>query len=316
MGRSLDGASGWINSPPLTLPELQGKVVAVDFCTFTCINWIRTLPYVRAWASRYADDGLVMLGIHTPEFTVEQDVEHVRRALEQMRVEYPVALDADYAIWTSFANRYWPALYLLDADGQLRHQWFGEGDYERSEQTIRGLLAEAGAQLGDDFVSVDPQGPEAEANWEELQSPETYLGSRRTERFASPGGIRPDQRQAYEMPERLGLNEWALSGTWTVRPEFAVAHEPEGTIAFGFHARDLHLVMGPVAGGAPLPFRVRLDGEPPGRAHGVDVDADGNGVAAEPRLFQLIRQPATIVDRRFEIEFLEPGVEVYVFTFG
>ena len=314
---TLEGATGWLNSPPLTAESLRGKVVAVDFCTYTCINWIRTLPYMRGWARRYADRGLVVLGVHTPEFSFEKDPDNVRRALRQMRVVYPVALDSDYAIWDAFENRYWPALYLIDAEGRIRHHWFGEGDYERSERTIRRLLVEAGADGVDgDLVWVGAHGVEAEADWEELRTAETYLGTQRTKRFRSPGGITPDARHGFAVPERLGLDEWALAGTWTMQPEGVFMHEPPGRIAMRFHARDLHLVMGPVAQGASIPYRVRLDGEPPGAAHGVDVDAEGAGVAADARMYQLIRQPSPIVDRRFEIEFLEPGIGAFVFTFG
>lgn len=314
---SLDGATGWLNSVPLTRDGLRGKVVAVDFCTYTCINWIRTLPYVRTWAREYAAQGLVVLGIHTPEFSVERDPANVRRALGVMQVGYPVALDNEYAVWDAFANRYWPALYLIDAEGRVRHEWFGEGDYERSEQTIRELLVEAGRGVGGDLVRVDPQGIEAEADWDDLRSPETYLGLRRSERFRSPEPIATTTRHGFTAPERLALNDWALSGSWTMQPESAVLHEAGGRIAFRFHARDLHLVMGSAAGKDAIAFRVRLDGEPPGAAHGLDVDEDGVGAAADfPRMYQLIRQPSPIVDRRFEIEFLEPDIEAFVFTFG
>jgi hypothetical protein len=296
---------------------LRGKVTAVDFCTYTCINWIRTLPYVRAWADKYADQGLVVLGVHTPEFSVERDVENVRRALRQMRVDYPIALDNDYAIWDSFANRYWPALYLVDAEGRIRHHWFGEGDYEGSERIIQRLLAEAGAgRIDEELVAVDASGAEAQADWDELRSPETYLGSDQTQGFRPPHGITADLRHVFVAPERLKLNDWALSGDWAMQPERVVVNVPGGRIAYQFHARDLHLVMGPVAHGASIPFRVRLDGLPPGKAHGVDIDEHGGGVATEQRLYQLIRQPSPIVDRRFEIEFLQPDVGAFVFTFG
>ena len=315
---SLGGATGWINSPSLSFDELRGKVVAVDFCTYTCINWIRTLPYIRAWDRRYADQGLVVLGIHTPEFSVEKEVDNVRRALGQMHVRYPVAVDNDYAIWDSFTNQYWPALYLVDAEGRIRHRWFGEGDYEGSERMIRTLLVEAGAHLDDEDrpTQVDARGVEADADWDELRSPETYLGSQRAQRFGSAGGIKPGERYEYRVPERLTLNHWALSGQWTMQAERAVLKEQGGRLAMQFHARDVHLVQGPVARGVSIPFRVRLDGEPPGVAHGEDVDEDGRGVATDPRMYQLIRQPSPIVDRRFEIEFLEPGVGAFALTFG
>ena len=313
---SLVGASGWLNSPPLTPDGLRGNVVAVDFCTYTCINWIRTLPYVRTWAREYAAQGLVVLGIHTPEFSVEKDPANVRRALDAMHVEYPVALDNDYAVWDAFTNHYWPALYLVDAQGRIRHEWFGEGDYERSEQTIRELLVEAGSRVDGGPVRVDPQGVEAEADWDDLRTPETYLGLLRWERFRSPEPTATTGHR-FTAPERLALNDWALSGSWTMQPERAVLHEAGGRIAFRFHARDLHLVMGPASGNPAIAFRVRLDGEPPGAAHGLDVDEHGVGVAADfPRMYQLIRQPSPIVDRRFEIEFLEPDIEAFVFTFG
>jgi hypothetical protein len=314
---SIDGATGWLNSPPLTSDCLRGKVVAVDFCTYTCINWIRTLPYRRAWADTYTDQGLVVLGVHTPEFSFEKDVVNVRRALEQMQVRWPIALDSNYAVWDAFANRYWPALYLVDAAGRIQYHWFGEGDYERSEIMIRRLLVDVGVEdLDGEVVQQEIRGAEAEANWDELRSPETYLGSRRTERFGSPGGIRPARPDVYDVPDRLPLNEWALSGSWTIQEEHAASNEPGGRIAFEFHARDLHLVMAPVAGTDRVPFRVRLDGEPPLDAHGEDIDEDGRGVTTDPRMYQLIRQSSPIVDRRFEIEFLDAGVAAYVCTFG
>jgi hypothetical protein len=314
---SFEGATGWLNSPPLTPAGLRGRVVAVNFCTYTCINWIRTLPYLRGWARRYADRGLVVLGIHTPEFSVEEDVENVRLALGQMRVRHPVALDNDYAIWEAFGNQYWPALYLVDAEGRMRHHWFGEGDYERSERMIQHLLIEAGANGVDgNPVWVGAHGVEAEADWDELETPETYVGAGRAERFRSPGGIKPGERHVYDVPEKLRLNDWGLSGTWTVQSERAVVDEAGGRLAFQFHARDLHLVMGPVARDASIPFRVRLDGEPPGAARGEDVDEEGHGVAIRPRMYQLIRQPSPIVERRFEVDFLEPDVGAFVFTFG
>jgi hypothetical protein len=314
---SLDGATGWLNSRPLTSADLRGKVVAVDFCTYTCINWIRTLPYVRAWADRYTARGLVVLGVHTPEFSFERDVDNVRRALHQMRVQYPVALDNDYAIWDAFANRYWPALYLVDTEGRIRHHWYGEGDYERSESVIQDLIAEGGTEgIDDQLVSLDPVDAEAEADWDELRSPETYLGSARTERFRSPGGINANRRHAFAAPERLRLNDWALFGDWAVPLERAVLNAAVGGIAFQFHARDLHLVMGPVTRGASIPFRVRLDGLPPGQARGLDIDEEGAGTATDQRMYQLIRQPSPIAERRFEIEFLEPDIEAFVFTFG
>ncbi|MGY1634598.1 thioredoxin family protein [Geodermatophilus sp. SYSU D01186] len=314
---SLDGATGWLNSAPLTADGLRGRVVVVDFWTYTCINWIRTLAHVRAWDEKYRDRGLVVLGVHTPEFSFERDVDNVRRAVERTGISYPVALDSDYAVWEAFANHYWPALYFVDATGHLRHHRFGEGDFMQSELVIRRLLAESGVDLlGEPFVSVRGEGVEAEADWDHLQSGETYLGSARTTGFASPPGLVPDAPSAYSVPERLRLNTWALSGTWTVGPEAAVLAGEGGRIAHHFSARDVHLVMGPAAPDAAVPFRVLLDGRPPGPAGGDDVDDEGRGVLGEQRLYQLVRQPPPVVDRLFEIEFLQPGAEAFVFTFG
>jgi hypothetical protein len=314
---SLEGASGWLNSEPLTPAGLRGKVVAVDFCTYTCINWIRSLPYVRAWAERYSDQGLVVIGAHTPEFSFERDVENIRRALAAMRVEYPIAIDSDYGVWNAFANHYWPALYLIDAEGRIRHHRFGEGDYETSERIIRQLLVDAGTdEIGEDFAAVDARGPEVPADWDSLETGETYLGYRQTQGFASLGGVTADVPRQHERPEMLRLNQWALSGDWTIRGEAAALNEPNGRIDLRFHARDVHLVMGPHDREHPIGFRVTLDGEPPGQARGTDVDADGSGTLIEQRMYQLIRQPGPIVDRVFEIEFLASGAEGFAFTFG
>ncbi len=314
---SLDGATEWINSTPLTPSDLRGKVALFDFCTYTCINWIRTLPYIRAWAERYSDDGLVMVGVHTPEFSFEKDLENVREALKQMRVTYPVAVDSDHAIWEAFANQYWPALYLVDAEGRIRHHRFGEGDYDRSEIVIQQLLAEAGAEgIGNELVSVDPQGSEVAADWGGLGSGETYLGYRRTDGFASPGGLTPNEARVYDIPDRLRRNHWALAGDWTATPEAVVLNEPNGRIARHFEARDLHVVMGPPARGSSVRFRVFIDGEPPGAAAGSDVDAGGSGRLDQQRMYQLIRQHGRITDRLFEIEFLDAGAEGFAFTFG
>jgi hypothetical protein len=314
---SLEGTTGWLNTRPLTSDELLGKVVVVNFCTYTCINWLRTLPYVRAWAETYADRGLVMLGVHTPEFPFEKDVENVQRALGEMRVDYPMALDSDYAVWEAFSNHYWPALYFIDAEGAMRHHHFGEGDYERSELVIQELLAEAGSdEKGGDFVWVDGQGPEAAADWENLGSPETYLGYDRALTLDSPAGVRPDERQVYLAPEDLGLNRWALSGDWMVAGGNVRLYEPNGRIAFRFHARDVNLVMGPASRTAAEPFRVFLDGQSPVDANGGDVDAAGSGALDYQRMYQLIRQRGPIVDRLFEIEFPEGGAEAFCFTFG
>jgi thiol-disulfide isomerase/thioredoxin len=314
---SLAGATGWLNSPPVTAADLGGHVVLVNFWTYTCINWLRQLPYVRAWAERYKDHGLVVIGVHTPEFDVEHHLDNLRRAATDLRVDYPIVVDNDYAIWDAFGNRYWPALYFVDAQGQIRHHRFGEGDYEHSEATIQRLLTEAGAAgIGQDLVSVDPGGVEAAADWDSLWSPENYLGYQRTENFASPNGAVLGTHHLYAAPARLALNHWALAGDWTVQPQAIVLHQAEGRILYRFHARDLHLVMAPTTPGRPIRFRAHLDGEPPGAAHGTDVNDQGNGTLTEPRLYQLIRQPGPIGDHTFEITFLDPGVQAYAFTFG
>jgi thiol-disulfide isomerase/thioredoxin len=314
---SLAGASGWLNSPPLTAMDLRGRVVLVNFWTYTCINWLRQLPYVRAWAEKYQGDGLVVLGVHTPEFDVEHDLDNVRRAVTELRVDYPVAIDNDYAIWDAFNNRYWPALYFVDAQGRIRHHRFGEGDYEQSEAIIQRMLTKAGTgRIGQELVSVDAAGVEAAADWDSLWSPENYLGYGRTENFASSNGAVLDTPHGYAEPARLELNHWALSGDWTVNRQAIVLNQAGGRIAYRFHARDLHLVMAPPAPGSPVRFRVHLDSQPPGAAHGTDVDDQGNGTLTEPRLYQLIRQPGPISDRTFEVTFLDPGVQAYAFTFG
>jgi thiol-disulfide isomerase/thioredoxin len=314
---SLGGATGWLNSPPLTAEGLRGKVVLVQVWTYSCINWLRTLPYVRAWAEKYRDQGLVVIGVHTPEFGFEHNLDNVRQAAKDMKVAYPIALDNDYAIWRAFNNNYWPALYFIDAKGHIRHHQFGEGQYDRSEVIIQQLLAEAGSGgIGHDLVSVEARGVEAAADWGNLKSPENYVGYERTENFASPGGAVVDQRHAYAAPKRLPLNHWALSGEWTVGKQATVLHKANGRITYRFHARDLHLVMGPAVRGTPVRFRVLIDGQPPGPAHGIDVNDQGYGTVTEQRLYQLIRQPKPIADRQFEIEFLDPGVETFVFTFG
>jgi len=314
---SLAGATQWLNSPPLTPAALRGKVVLVDFWTYTCINWLRTLPYLRAWAERYQQHGLVVLGVHTPEFDVEHDLDNVRRAVKELRVHYPVAVDNDYAIWGAFDNHYWPALYVVDAQGRIRHHRFGEGGYEESEMILQQLLAETSSGgIGQDLVSVNATGVEAAADWASLRSPENYLGYQRTENFASSDGAVLDTPHVYALPTRLRLNHWALSGDWTVKPQAIVLNQAEGRIVYRLHARDLHLVMGPAAPGTPVRFRVHLDGHPPGDAHGTDVDDQGNGTVNEPRLYQLIRQPGSVTERTFEITFLEPGAQAYAFTFG
>jgi thiol-disulfide isomerase/thioredoxin len=312
---ALDGAAEWLNSPRLTQASLAGKVVLVNFWTYTCINWLRTLPYVRAWSQKYKQ-GLVVIGVHTPEFSVEHNVGNVRRAVEQMKIDYPVVIDNEYSIWRAFGNQYWPALYFVDARGRVRDHHFGEGEYEPSERTIQRLLGEAGAAgIGQGAVSVEGSGAEAPADWANLRSQENYVGYERTEGFASRGGSEPDRRRLYAAPSRLALNQWALAGEWTMGRQATILNGPNGRIAYRFHARDLHLVMGPPRQGT-VRFRVSIDGQPPGVARGVDVDAAGNGTVVDPRLYQLIRQPGPIVDRQFEIEFLDAGVETLAFTFG
>jgi thiol-disulfide isomerase/thioredoxin len=314
---SFERATEWLNSPPLTAAALRGKVVLVDFWTYTCINWLRTLPYVRAWAEKYRDQGLVVIGVHSPEFSFEKNLNNVRWAAKKLRVDYPIAVDSDHVIWRAFRNQYWPPLYFIDAQGRARHHHFGEGAYEQSEMIIQSLLAEAGIGSVDrEPVSVDGRGLEAAADWRSLKSPENYVGYDRTQNFASPGGAVLDNPRVYMFPARLRLNEWALSGGWTVKKEAAVLNEPNGRIAYRFHGRDLHLVMGPAVPGISVRFRVRIDGQPPGAAHGVDVDEQGDGTITEQRLYQLIRQPKPIADRQFEIEFLGSGVEAFAFTFG
>jgi thiol-disulfide isomerase/thioredoxin len=314
---SLDGATEWLNSPTLTMDDLRGKVVLFQFGTYTCINWIRTLPYIRAWANRYEDQGLVVIGLQTPEFSFEHDVDNVRQALKAMRVEYPVAVDNDYAIWDAFDNHYWPALYLIDADGQMRHHHFGEGGYGETEAIIQELLTASGAgDIARDPASVDAGGVEEAADWDTLRSPENYLGYERTENFASTGEAKLDEPHVYTAPSRLRLNEWALSGNWTLEPEACMVSEPGGRILYRFHSRDLHLVMGPAVRGASVRIRVLVDGHSPGAAHGLDVDEHGEGTVSEQRLYQLVRQPGPVEDRDFELAFLDPGARGYVFTFG
>ena len=314
---SLDGATGWLNSPPLTAADLQGKIVLVDFWTYTCINWLRQLPYLHAWAEKYADQGLTIIGVHTPEFGFEHDLDNVRRAVRDMRIDYPVAVDNDYAVWAAFANHYWPALYFADPQGRIRHHYYGEGEYEQSEMVIQQLLADSGtASYDHELVSVDARGAEAPADWANLRSPETYAGYERTANFESPGGAVPGERHHYKAPDTLRLNHWGLSGDWTMEEQAVILNEADGRIACRFHARDLHLVMGPAAPDAPVRFQASIDGQPPGAAHGADTDDAGNGTVAGPRLHQLIRQPGPVIDRSFEIAFLDPGAQVYSFTFG
>jgi thiol-disulfide isomerase/thioredoxin len=314
---SLERAIEWINTPPLKAAALRGKVVLIDFWTYTCVNWLRTLPYVRAWAEKYRDQGLVVIGVHTPEFSFESNVTNVLRAVKDMNITYPVAIDSDYVIWRAFTNNYWPALYFIDTQGRIRHHYFGEGAYDHSEMVIQRLLAEAGAGgINDDVVSVDPRGLEVAADWSSLKSPEDYVGYQRSQSFASPGGAVLDKPRTYERPARLRLNQWAFSGDWTVTKEAAKLNKANGSIVYRFHARDLNLVMGPAAQGAPVKYRVLIDGQAPGAAHGADVDEQGDGTVTEQRTYQMIRQPKPITDREFMIEFLSPGAEAFAFTFG
>ena len=307
---ALGGATEWLNSEPLGPDELRGRVVLVDFWTFTCINWLRTEPYVRAWSRAYRDDGLVVIGVHTPEFSFEHGIDRVRQAIKEREIDYPVAVDNDYAIWSAFDNHYWPALYFVDSDGVIRDHHFGEGRYEESEGVIQRLLG-----IERELVSVEGVGLEAEADWDQLRTPETYLGYGRSEDFASPGGAAFDELSGYELPERLRFNHWALAGEWTIGRENVVLDGAGGSIAYRFHARDAHLVLSAGAH-SPIPFRVLIDGEAPGFAHGVDVDQDGNGLVREGGLYQLVRQDGEVRDRTLEITFHEPGAEAYVFTFG
>jgi thiol-disulfide isomerase/thioredoxin len=307
---ALGGATTWLNSEPLGPAELRGHVVLVDFWTLTCINWLRTEPYVRAWSQAYRNDGLVVIGVHTPEFSFEHEIDRVRQATKERRIDYPVVVDNDYEIWSAFDNNYWPALYFVDAHGVIRDHHFGEGRYEQSERLIQRLLG-----FEREFVSVEGLGVEAEADWYHLRSPETYLGYGRSEHFASPVGAAFDERRAYGLPQRLRFNHWALAGEWTVGRENVALHQAGGSIAHRFHARDAHLVL---SSGArePVPFRLLLDGEAPGPSHGVDVDEDGNGMLRDSRLYQLVREHDAVRERTLEIMFLEPGAEAYAFTFG
>jgi len=307
---SLGGAAEWLNSEPLGPAELRGHVVVVDFWTLTCINWLRTEPYVRAWSQAYRDDGLVVIGVHTPEFSFEHEIERVRQATKERAIDYPVVVDNDYEIWSAFDNHYWPALYFVDADGVIRDHHFGEGRYEQSERVIQRLLG-----VERELVSVEGLGVEAEADWDHLRTPETYLGYARSEHFDSADGAAFDERRAYELPERLRFNRWALAGEWTIGREKVVVDQAGGSIAYRFHARDAHLVLSPGAR-EPIPFRVLLDGEAPGPSHGVDVDEDGNGVLRDGRLCQLVREHDAVREQTLELTFLEPGAEAYVFTFG
>ena len=313
---SLKGAVEWLNSPPLTTEELRGKVVLIDFWTYSCINCIRTVPYVRAWAEKYKDQGLVVIGVHAPEFAFEKKIDNVRKAVSDFKIGYPVAVDNDYRIWRAFENSYWPAHYLIDAKGQIRYHHFGEGNYRQTEQAIQDLLREAGGEMASSStVTPDAKGAEASPDLKNIRSGETYLGYARATNFASRETLRADVPREYSV-EGPGLNEWGLSGTWTVGAEQATLDHADGGIAYRFSARDLHLVLGHGASGKPVRFRVTIDGKAPGADHGADTDQDGYGTVTSTRLYQLVRQSGEVEARYFEIRFLDPGVEAYAFTFG
>jgi thiol-disulfide isomerase/thioredoxin len=316
----LNGAVQWLNSPPLTVQDLRGKVVLIDFWTYSCINCLRSLPYVKAWAQKYKDQGLVVIGVHAPEFAFERNIDNVKKAIHDLGVDYPVAIDNNYAIWRALNNQYWPAHYFVDAKGQIRYHHFGEGDYAESEKVIQQLLAEAGhtgaTKMALGIGGKGAQGVQAAADGADMQSPETYIGYQRAENFASPGGEAEDKVHTYAAPSQPAVNDWGLAGTWKVGAEHATLAAPSGRIVYRFHARDLHLVLGPGKDGKPVRFRVSVDGAAPGAAHGTDVAADGSGTVTEQRLYQLVRQPGDVADHTFSIEFLDPDVQAYAFTFG
>jgi thiol-disulfide isomerase/thioredoxin len=313
----LSGATDWINSKPLTAKELKGKVVLIDFWAYSCINCIRSVPYLRAWADKYKDSGLVVIGVHTPEFDFEKELPNVQHAVKKFNITYPVALDSNNAIWDAFHNQYWPASYFIDAAGKVRYTHFGEGEYDQSEQHIQELLKEANAKsMPAGTVSVEGQGAEAEADMKDVKSPETYIGYSRAEHFGSPEGIMRNMDQVYTIPDDLRINEWGLAGKWHDQEQLAVLKSATGKISFRFYARDLHLVLGPAATGKPVRFRVTIDGQAPGENHGVDIDAQGNGTVTEHRLYQLVRLKGAVKDHVFVIEFLDPGVQAFSFTFG
>jgi cytochrome c biogenesis protein CcdA/thiol-disulfide isomerase/thioredoxin len=313
---SLDGAQQWLNSDPLTMEGLKGKVVLIDFWTYSCINCLRAIPYVRAWAEKYHDHGLVVIGVHAPEFAFERNIDNVKKAIATLGIRYPVAIDNDYKIWRAFDNEYWPAHYFIDGNGKVRHHHFGEGDYAESERVIQKLLVDAGNKdVPTDTASVNASGAEAAADSPDVKSPETYIGYDRGDRFVSPGGVVQDTSHTYAAGEPQ-LNDWSLTGKWTIANERAQLDEAGGSIVYRFHARDLHLVLGPSTEGEKIRFRITIDGKPPGEAHGMDSDADGNGVVTTQRLYQLVRGPGAVADHTFEIRFLDPGVQAYAFTFG
>jgi len=312
---SLGGATEWLNSPPLTPAGLRGKIVLVDFWTYTCINWLRTLPYVRAWADKYRDQGLVVIGAHTPEFPFEKDIDNVRWAAKEMDVRYPIAVDSDYGVWRAFDNNYWPAAYIADANGRIRFHHFGEGNYDGIERGIQRLLGDSGRTIDKQLVTVSPRGLEVAADYGTLRSPESYLGYEKAEAFASAADAQRDTPHAYTVPH-LALNQWGLAGNWTVKGGRAVLNDANGKVVYRFHARDVNLIMGVPAGAQPVRFTVKVDGKPPGASHGDDSDPQGNGTAARQRTYQLVREQQRIADRDFEIQFAEPGVEAFCFTFG
>ncbi len=307
---ALDGATAWLNTEPLEADDLRGRVVLVNFWTLTCINWLRQEPYVRAWSQAYRDDGLLVIGVHTPEFSFEHDLDRVRRATRERAIDHPVAVDSGYAIWSAFANHFWPALYFVDTDGVIRDEHFGEGRYEQSERVIQGLLG-----IEREPVVVEGTGVEAEADWDHLRSLETYLGYGRGQGFASPGGAAFDGPRVYELPERLELGTWGLDGAWIVGREMASVTRAGGSIAHRFHARDAHVVLCRRSQD-PVRFRVLVDGESPGPSHGVDVDEEGHGVLDDGRLYHLVRERGEVRERTFQVTFLDPGAEAYAFTFG
>ncbi|WP_223531415.1 cytochrome c biogenesis protein DipZ [Pseudomonas sp. GL-R-19] len=313
----LDGAVQWLNSPPLDAQALKGKVVLVDFWTYSCINCLRSLPYVKAWAEKYRDQGLVVIGVHAPEFAFERDVSNVTKAMKDLGITYPVAIDNEFKIWRAFNNEYWPAHYFADAQGRIRYHHFGEGKYAESERVIQQLLREAGAnKVSDGLINAKADGVQMAPESDAVQSPETYVGYQRAEHFVPETSLVPDKVAAYNPPAQLALNDWSLGGQWHVGPERATASAPASRIVYRFHARDLHLVLGPGADGKPVRFKVLIDGKAPGDDHGMDVAPDGSGTVIDQRLYQLVRQSGGVTDRTFSIEFLDPGASAYAFTFG